>query len=134
MALQQSITNEKGATTTYHRIVKANLDFATKEATLTIFSYVAESLRQAEKNDLAKMVEYNKSVAHLDELVSDPTEENEQERIKLSEQINSLNPVTEIASLHLNESEYKLPLDESFSIQNAYSWLKENVFTDAADV
>lgn len=134
MALQQSITNEKGATTTYHRIAKANLDFATKEATLTIFSYVTESLRQAEKDDLAKMTEYNKSVAHLDELVADQTEENEQERIELSKQINSSVSVTEIASLHLDELECKLPLDESFSIQNAYSWLKENVFADATDV
>lgn len=134
MALQQSVTNEKGATTTYHRIVKANLDFATREATLTVFSYVAESLRQAEKNDLTRMIEYNESVARLDELVANPTEENEQERIELSEQINSLVPTTEVANLHLNEAEYKLPLDESFSIQGAYSWLKENVFTDATDV
>lgn len=134
MALQQPITNEKGATTTYHRIVKANLDFTTKEAVLTIFSYVAESLRQAEKDDLAKMAEYNEAVTRLDKLVANPTEENEQERVELSEQINSLIPATEVASLHLNEVEYKLPLDESFSIQNAYSWLKENVFTDATDV
>ena len=83
---------------------------------------------------MTKMIEYNESVTRLDELVANPTEENEQERMELSEQINSLIPVTEIASLHLSEAEYKLPLDESFSIQNAYSWLKENIFTDATDV
>ena len=134
MALRQSITNEKGATTTYHRIVKAKLDFTTKEATLTVFSYATESLRQAEKEDSSKLVDRDKLVERLDELISNPTEENEQERIELSEQINSLVPTTEVANLHLNEAEYKLPLDESFSIQDAYSWLKENVFTDATDV
>ncbi len=135
MALQQSITNEKGATTTYHRIVKAKLDFTTKEATLTVFSYATESLRQAEKEDSSKLVDRDKLVERLDELVSNPTEENEQERIELSDKLNSLAPTAESASLHLLETEYILPLlNGDFSIKDAYKWLKENVFIEAMDV
>lgn len=134
MALQQSITNEKGATTTYHRIVKAKLDFTIKEATLIVFSYATESLRQAEKEDSSKLVDRDKLVERLDELVSNPTEENEQERIELSDKLNSSAPTAESASLHLLETEYILPLNDDFSIKDAYKWLKENVFVEATDV
>lgn len=134
MALQQSKTNEKGATTTYHRIVRATLDFSEKKATLLVFSYATGSLRQAEKDDLASLKTYNELVERLDELVSKPTEENKQERRDISEQLKSLAPVAEITPLHLLEAEYILPLNDDFSIKDAYGWLKENVFVDATDV
>lgn len=134
MALQQTITNEKGATTTYHRIVKANLDFNAKTASLIVFSYATESLRQVEKDDLISASAYNDAVKKLDELIANPTEENEQERIRLTKQINSSTPPLETASLHLTETEYSLPLNEDFSIKDAYKWLKDNIYTDAVDV
>lgn len=120
MALQQTITNEKGATTTYHRIVKANLDFNAKTASLIVFSYATESLRQVEKDDLISASAYNDAVKKLDELIANPTEENEQERIRLTKQINSSTPPLGTASLHLTETEYSLPLNEDFSIKDAY--------------
>lgn len=134
MALQQTITNEKGATTTYHRIVKANLDFNAKTASLIVFSYATESLRQVEKDGLISASAYNDAVKKLDELIANPTEENEQERIRLTKQINSSTPPLETASLHLTETEYSLPLNEDFSIKDAYKWLKDNIYTDAVDV
>lgn len=134
MALQQTITNEKGATTTYHRIVKANLDFNAKTASLIVFSYATESLRQVEKDDLISASAYNDAVKKLDELIANPTEENEQERIRLTKQINSSTPPLGTASLHLTETEYSLPLNEDFSIKDAYKWLKDNIYTDAVDV
>ncbi len=134
MALQQTITNEKGATTTYHRIVKANLDFNAKTASLIVFSYATESLRQVEKDGLISASAYNDAVKKLDELIANPTEENEQERIRLTKQINSSTPPLGTASLHLTETEYSLPLNEDFSIKDAYKWLKDNIYTDAVDV
>lgn len=134
MALQQTITNEKGATTTYHRIVKADLDFNAKTASLIVFSYATESLRQVEKDDLISASAYNDAVKKLDELIANPTEENEQERIRLTKQINSSTPPLGTASLHLTETEYSLPLNEDFSIKDAYKWLKDNIYTDAVDV
>ena len=134
MALQQTITNEKGATTTYHRIVKANLYFNAKTASLIVFSYATESLRQVEKDDLISASAYNDAVKKLDELIANPTEENEQERIRLTKQINSSTPPLGTASLHLTETEYSLPLNEDFSIKDAYKWLKDNIYTDAVDV
>ena len=134
MALQQTITNEKGATTTYHRIVKANLDFNAKTASLIVFSYATESLRQVEKDGLISASAYNDAVKKLDELIANPTEENEQERIRLTKQINSSTPPLGTASLHLTETEYSLPLNEDFSIKDAYKWLKDIIYTDAVDV
>lgn len=134
MALQQTITNEKGATTTYHRIVKADLDFNAKTASLIVFSYATESLRQVEKDGLISASAYNDAVKKLDELIANPTEENEQERIRLTKQINSSTPPLGTASLHLTETEYSLPLNEDFSIKDAYKWLKDNIYTDAVDV
>ncbi len=134
MALQQTTTNEKGAITVYHRIVKADLDFNKKEASLIVYSYAAESLRHLEKQDLANKNKYEQIVAKLDELISNPTEDNEQERIDLSNELNSLMPIMEVEQKHLTETGYQLPLDENFSISDAYNWLKGNIFTDSIDV
>ena len=134
MALKQSVTNEKGASTIYHRIAKADLDFNTRKAELVVYSYATASLREAEKAEFEDKIKLDELTDRLNELVANPTEENEQERIELSEQINALPPITEVTERHLVESTYKMSIHEEISMEEIYIWLKNEVFTDSTDV
>lgn len=49
MAIKQQITSVSGVKTEYHRIAKAELDFTTHTATITVFSYLNAAKRDEEK-------------------------------------------------------------------------------------
>lgn len=133
MALKQVITNEKGAKTTYHRIAKVELDINEKIAKIVVYSYAADSLRKCEKEDFMLKQEYEKLTDELNDLVANPTEENEARRVELSEKINKLNPVTEVTDRHLVEATHEMPISNEFSMKEAYFWLKNNVYSDSID-
>lgn len=134
MALLQKLSDARGVSTVYHRIAKADADFTDKEVTLVVYSYVAESLRSSEKREAEDKAVYEQLTEELNNLIQDPTEENEARRIELSEQLNNLNPVNEITERHVGEATYTMPVEDNFTLPDAYAWLKVNIFTDAKDV
>lgn len=52
MAIRKTITDKVGNATTYHRIGDANFDFDKNQVTMIIKSYVNESYRDSEKEEL----------------------------------------------------------------------------------
>lgn len=136
MALSQTQSDERGASTVYHRVAKADLDYTSGEATITIHSYADGALRQAEIDDVNSKYEYETLMNELNTLTQNPTEENEARRIELSEQLNELTPINEVRPRHLTEEVHTLSTerDSPFTLTDAYDWLKTNVFESAVDV
>ena len=134
MALSQTITNEKGAKTTYHRVAKAELDFNKQEAEITIYSYATQTLRKAEKDEAATKVKRDTIMAELDALVANPTDDNKDRRIELSNQVNELPVVNEVTERHLVETKHKIQLtSDNFTLKDVYIWLKNSVYIGAID-
>ena len=52
MAIRKTITDKVGNATTYHRIGDANFDFDKNQVTMIVKSYVNESYRDSEKEEL----------------------------------------------------------------------------------
>lgn len=136
MALQQEIINENGTTTLYHRIAKAELNYTEKKAKVFVESYVSEAIRQKEKDSVAAhnlISQYNEE---LNDLVAEPTEENEARRIELTEYINEHSADNgELKPLNLTETAYELDIPENgFTLEYAYNKLKESAFVGSQDV
>jgi hypothetical protein len=134
MALSQTITNEKGAKTTYHRVARAELDFDGKTADITIYSYATHALREAEKEEAKEQVKRQAIMDELNALVADPTPENEDRRKELTEQVNSQPPINETTPRHLVETTYTIKLSsDEFTLKDVYAWLKDSIYTSAKD-
>jgi predicted transcriptional regulator len=134
MALSQTITNEQGAKTTYHRVAKAELDFNKKSAEITIYSYATQALRKAEKEEAETQAQRDELMNELNELVADPTDENEDRRKELTEQINKIPVVNEPTPRHLVETTHTIELtSDDFTLKDVYVWLKDSIYTDAKD-
>lgn len=50
MALEQTITSISGATTEYHRISSAMIDYTARKAFIVVESYIGAAKRAEEKN------------------------------------------------------------------------------------
>ena len=134
MALSQTITYEKGAKTTYHRIARAELDFDKKQAEITIYSYATQSLRKAEKDELDEKVKREAIMDELNALVAKPTPENEERRKELTEQANSSPLINEPTPRHLVETTHTIELTtDEFTLKDVYTWLKDSIYTSAKD-
>jgi hypothetical protein len=135
MALSQKTTNERGAATIYHRIGRAELDFNTKKAKITILSYATPDLRHQEQEESQRKSTYDTTMDELNELVANPTPENETRRQELSDQLNSMGYIGELQPRHLVESEHEIDLtSDDFTLKDIYDWLKASVYTDSKDV
>lgn len=136
MALKQEIVKENGAKVLYHRISKLEFDCDAKQLKISIRSYVAQSLRDAEKAETAIRIETDNLMHELDEIVAAPTPENEQRRIELSKQINNAVNKSQLeVERHLIEAVYDTDYsdDKNLSLASAYAWLKANIYQDAED-
>lgn len=137
MAIKQAITSVSGATTEYHRISQAMLDYNQRKAYITVLSYLGAAKRNEEKENAQPSLQRDIIMKELDELVANPTEENEARRIELSEQVNALPLQTpdDVAPRNIFEKHYEidLPTDTDFNLEFAYGWLKENIYTSSED-
>lgn len=135
MALKQKITNKSGAITEYHRISSATGDLTSRRAYITVLSYLNSGKRDEEKLQAAKSIEQTEMRNELDNLNLNPTQDNESERTELEDQLSAL--ATEIDGNPRNilqaHYEFSLPKDSTFSLELAYNWLKENIYTDSED-
>lgn len=137
MALKQQITSVSGASTEYHRISEAAIDYTNRKARITVCSYLEAEKRDEEKTQASSDTERKALLDELNELLANPTDENEARRVELSNQINALPERTpdDVAPRNLFTERYELdiPANTEFSLEFAYSWLKENVYTAAED-
>lgn len=143
MALKQQITSVSGATTEYHRISEATIDYTNRKAYITVLSYLEAEKRDEEKERAlqdAKKAEIEKElyelVARYTTPEADPPEEKAR-RNELSKQLNDIPLLTpdDVAPRNLFTEQHTLeiPEDTEFSLEFAYNWLKENVYTEAED-
>lgn len=135
MALKQEIINEKGAKTTYHRVSNLSCDCDRKVMKVVVKSYTSQDFRKSEKEFADAQEKRDALLRELDDLVSNPTADNEPRRIELSEQINSMGGSEEIKLLHLLETTYEIEFstEQQLSLAEVYAWLKENVYQNAKD-
>lgn len=122
MALLKEITNNKGITTNYHKIVEIrNIE----QITIVVRSYVSEEFRERE-------IEANQKINRYNYLIENQSEETEEELLELS-----LKQPQYAQDLNLGISEeiYVVGALEDFSFENAYDYLKTlDVFSGAKDV
>lgn len=122
MALLKEITNNKGITTNYHKIVEIkNIE----QITIVVRSYVSEEFRERE-------IEANKKIDEYNYLIDHQSEATEEELLKATlnqkEYANDLN-------LGISEDVYVVGALENFSFEDAYNYLKTlDVFSGAEDV
>lgn len=137
MAIKQQITNVSGVKTEYHRISSAMIDYTLRKAYITVLSYIGSAKRDEEKAQTNDGVERDTLMRELDELVANPTEENEARRIELTNEVNALYERTpeDVAPRNVSEERYEIDLlaDTDFSLEFAYNWLKENIYTSPED-
>lgn len=137
MAIKQEITSVSGVKTEYHRISSATIDYTNRKAYIVVQSYLEAEKRNEEKAQVNDTAERDALMKELDELVANPTDENEARRIELSEQINALPQRTpdDVAPRNIFELQYEidLPDDMEFSLEFAYGWLKDNVYKESED-
>ncbi len=136
MALKQNITNTSGATTEYHRISGAVGDLTAGRAYIIVLSYLNSSKRDEEKTQAANDIKRMELKSELEKLNSNPTSDNKSKRDELEKQLEALNadhndgkPRNMLKSTY----EFSLPENGNFSLELAYNWLKENVYTNSED-
>lgn len=111
MALLKEVTNNKGITTNYHKIVEIrNIE----QIIIVVRSYVSEEFRERE-------IEANQKINRYNYLVENQSEETEDELLELS-----LKQPQYAQNLNLGISEeiYVVGALEDFSFENAYDYLK----------
>lgn len=137
MAIKQKITNITGVTTEYHRIGSAAVDYTMRQASIVVLSYLGASKRNEEKAQASKNNNRIILQSELNELVQNPTKDNEARRIELPSQINDLPLQTpeDVEPRNILRSKYELylPIDTDFTLEFAYGWLKDNVFLEGED-
>ena len=122
MALLKEITNNKGITTNYHKIVEIkNIE----QITIVVRSYVSEEFREREIKANQKIDEYNYLIDHQSEATED---ELLKATLNQKEYADDLN-------LGISEDVYVVGALENFSFEDAYNYLKTlDVFSGAEDV
>ena len=122
MALLKEITNNKGITTNYHKIVEIrNIE----QITIVVRSYVSEEFRERE-------IEANQKINRYNYLIENQSEETEDELLELS-----LKQPQYAQDLNLGISEeiYVVGALEDYAFEEAYDYLKTlDVFSGAEDV
>lgn len=136
MALKQNITNTSGAITEYHRISNAVGDLTAGRAYIVVLSYLNSSKRDEEKTQTAKDIQRMELRSGLEKLNSNLTPDNEAKRDELEKQLEALNSDQNDGrprSMFKSTYEFSLPENGNFSLELAYNWLKENVYTNSED-
>jgi hypothetical protein len=135
MALQETITDERGAKTTYHRIARAVLDFDEKKAIVLVRSYASEKVRETEKGNSATKAKYHTLMAELDALVAEPTNDNKKRRIELTNEVNALPAISNVEDYHLAESTHAVEIDPNkFTLKDIYAELKNTAYANAKNI
>lgn len=137
MAIKQAITSITGSTTEYHRISEVTIDYQTRKVAMKVLSYLDSTKRDEEKGSASQNFQRDTIMKELEALVINPTPENEARRIELSNQINAmpLQTVEDAAPRNISSDihEFDLPQDTDFTLEYAYNWLKQNIYTSSED-
>ena len=138
MALKQEITSVTGATTTYHRISDAIIYYTQRKAHIIVQSYIDEAKRDEEKKNAQPDKQRAELMAELQPLVEKPTDDNEDKRNELSQKLNKmeLQSPKDLTPRNISDEHYDIDLPDGvdFTLEYAYQWLKENVYTEAEDL
>ena len=136
MALLFEKTGDNGVKTAYHRVTSFMPDFDKNRVQVTIRSYTAEDFRNSEKQHATNQVKIEELRSQINILVMDPTDDNEPDRIKLSDQLNELTESqTETGDLFVVEQKIELPVPADFTYDRAdiYELVKQALFAGAKD-
>lgn len=139
MALKLEKVLENGVVALYHRITSYSVDFREGLLTVSVASYVSAVQREAEIGEYEKVKELETIREELDALVQNPTDENEKERLVLSEKVNAIFETygePEVKPRHVAEvkTEIKISRDEKdYTRDTIYGLLskKGNLFEGA---
>lgn len=88
MALLKEQTLPNGTVVKYHRIVKVLSDFNDGSTSVLVASYASPDIRSSEVESYTTKEAIMQMRERLDALTASPTEENEAERIELTEALN----------------------------------------------
>lgn len=142
MAIKQSITNLSGATAEYHRISEAHVNYTKREVMIVVLSYISSDKRDEEKTQSSNTIDRKAITEELDGLLAIYNEETDTKelydrRVELSNQLNAipLQAPEDVAPRNIFSSDYtiELPANTDFTLEFAYSWLKENIYQESED-
>lgn len=139
MALQLKRTLDNGIIVNYHRVSFLSTDFSALMHQIRVTSYTSAEVRSIEVAQQTRIEQFRDLKAELDLIVDQPTIQNEQRRIVLSEQINELSlelSQTEHLELSVLTTEYQLRLNNDITTcSQLYDHLKTlHEFSEAEDV
>lgn len=140
MALKQEINNIAGVPTEYHRVSNVEINYDTKNAIITVSSYINIDKRDEEKEYHTALEKFSQLSTELGEIFSkkELTDE-DQTRIdqidKESEVVtNTINNLSEPRYASQKNYTFSIEPEDDFSLEVAYNWLKNNIFQDSEDV
>lgn len=136
MALLLERTSDNGVATSYHRIGAFTPDFDRKTVEVTVRSYTSESYRATERAQFDTEAQIENLRAQIENLLLEPTDENEQERIDLSNQLNQLTEAQTVKNDYfVVEQKIKLavPAGTEYTREALYKLLKQEKFAGATD-
>lgn len=136
MALLLDKTSDNGVKTAYHHIAAFTPDFDRRTVQVVVRSYTADSYRETEKAQFDTDNQIETLRSQIEALLEAPTDENEQERIDLSNQLNQLteNQTTK-NDYFVVEQKLDLPVaaDFEYTRRALYELLKQGQFASATD-
>ena len=126
MALVIKKTLANGTAVDYHRISKILIDFNTGKINVIVSSYIKDKIRDTEKIKTEQVSNLAKLRAELDELVRDPTKENEAKRQELSDKVNDIADGSEPHSedLSITVQEFSMNVSDGYTQKDIYTYLK----------
>lgn len=128
MALKIARELQSGIVTEVHRIIGTVIDFNNHFIEITVASYVNGEKRETEIANEKALKDFVELKAKLDDLVQNATEENEQERQELSEQINEIvengQPTTPDLSIATFKHRLFLTGRDKYNRSDLYKYLK----------
>ena len=134
MALEKKLTDNKGITTSYHRIENISM---VNNLVVTVKSYTDESYRLKEKENEALIKKQEELQKQLQTEMNKTGEEyNKEKVIELTNQNNEIGfPVAIDLSVFTHKFEYPFDKDAAISYEAMYNKLKqEPMFEGAIDV
>lgn len=150
MALQQTYSDPiTGSVSNYHRISAVSLDYQTKTAQVTVLSYYNEDKRDEEKEEsdviatnAAREARKQQLLTRINQLLANPTDDNEEERKDISAQLAVINEEEDAATyptfvarfMYSTNFTIQMNTSDDYTLKYAYEWLKTNVFKESKDV
>ena len=128
MGLKVKIRDGRGITTGYHKIGRFIVDTENRLVQVLVRHYTDETFRELEKEKQEFRDEFKEKHARLQELVAEDSEETIEERIELTDHINSIQEVKDNEpTFVVSDSNEVLAFDSEvdYSLAGVYNELKK---------